>query len=98
MQVIALTEELLSTAKQHENSGSNIEKSSGAAPGFSQYDWNEKVKQYFTWFCFLFGCSRVEQSFRGFQGLLIYVKYIIGGISKHVIAGGFQTFLLFIKL
>ncbi|EXB80406.1 Survival of motor neuron-related-splicing factor 30 [Morus notabilis] len=41
-EVIALTEELLSTAKQHENSGSNIEKSSGAAPDFSQYDWNEK--------------------------------------------------------
>lgn len=56
VQVIALTEELLATAKQHENSGSNIEKTAGVSPGIPQYDWSEKVKQNFRWV--LFGCSR----------------------------------------
>lgn len=41
-EVIALTEELLATAKQHENSGSNIEKATGVSPGIPQYNWSEK--------------------------------------------------------
>lgn len=41
-EVIALTEELLATAKQHENSGSNIEKTAGVSPGIPQYNWSEK--------------------------------------------------------
>ncbi|XP_062094850.1 uncharacterized protein LOC133800794 isoform X2 [Humulus lupulus] len=43
-EVIALTEELLETAKKNENSGSNIGTGTSAdtSPGLPQYNWNDK--------------------------------------------------------
>ncbi|KAL5555046.1 hypothetical protein UlMin_037282 [Ulmus minor] len=42
IEVIALTEELLATAKQNENSGPNIGTIAGASSGSPQQNWNEK--------------------------------------------------------
>ena len=51
MQVIALTEELLSTAKQNEVSGSNVETGDDSASiGFQQSKENEMVSSHLSSF------------------------------------------------
>lgn len=54
MQVIALTEELLSTAKQNEISGSNVETGDDSALiSFQQPKENEMVSSHLSSFCTL---------------------------------------------
>lgn len=59
MQVIALTEELLATAKQNEISGSEIVTSVSESPGLSPPNGNKQVIGIPMWFCFIWNAENL---------------------------------------
>lgn len=68
MQVIALTEELLSTAKQNEVSGSNVETGDDSASiGFQQPKENEMVSSHLSSFAHAFFCWKHHNVIDGYS-------------------------------